>query len=103
MTAPSDWIEALALGTLVLLAMPGAARAEGGARAVPVQADVPAGQQPGPRPYEVLWSGARNVPPPQVTFADLHGWTLEVSGPANVSLQASVAQHVWAERVAKFS
>ncbi|MCX7597625.1 MAG: hypothetical protein N2512_01970, partial [Armatimonadetes bacterium] len=65
-------------------------------------AALPADARPGPRAYEVVWSG-RPAPPSQVNFDDLRGWSVQVRGDAKVSLSASVEQLLWRPRVAKFT
>lgn len=71
-------------------------------RSVPANPDLPPDAKPGPRAYEVVWSG-RPAPPTQVNFDDLRGWSARVQGDANVSLSASVDQLLWRPRVAKFA
>jgi len=71
-------------------------------KTVPVQAELAPDARPGPRAYEVVWSG-RPAPPAQVVFSDLRGWTMRVQGDAEVSLSASVGQLLWQPRVAKFT
>lgn len=68
-----------------------------------VNSTVPAGQQPGRMPYEMRWAD-RQPPQAQVVFADLNGWTLDITqGDADVGLEASVAQRIWQPQVARFS
>ncbi|MEW6359054.1 MAG: hypothetical protein AB1696_22160 [Planctomycetota bacterium] len=64
-----------------------------------VRPDLPADAAPGPRPYEVEWSGRQESPRAQVAFEDLKGWTVLVSGDMAVSLSASVAQRLWRRQV----
>ena len=71
-------------------------------KVVPAQADLPPDAKPGPRAYEVVWSG-RPAPPTQVNFDDLRGWRLRVQGDAQVLLSVSVEQLLWRPRVAKFT
>ncbi|MBC7287149.1 MAG: hypothetical protein H5T86_03715 [Armatimonadetes bacterium] len=76
--------------------------AAGPVRTVTVQPDLPPDAKPGPRAYEIVWSG-RPAPASQVNFDDLRGWRLRVYGDAEVSLSASVDQLLWRPRVAKFT
>jgi hypothetical protein len=49
----------------------------------------------GARPYEMVRAGREEPAPPTVTFANLQGWTMQVSGHAQAVLQASRAENVW--------
>lgn len=71
-------------------------------KTVPANPDLPPDAKPGPRAYEVVWSG-RPAPPSQVNFDDLRGWSVQVQGDAKVSLSASVEQLLWRPRAAKFT
>ncbi len=93
--------------TLGLLARSDADRlrrqAEGGdARVIPAAPDLPPDAKPGPRAYEVVWSG-RPAPPSQVNFDDLHGWTVQARGDGALTLSASEEQLLWRPRVARFT
>ena len=70
-------------------------------RSVTVNADLPTDAEPGPRPYEVIWSGRPESPRAQVAFDDLTGWAASVSGDLAVSVEASVEQRLWREQLAK--
>jgi hypothetical protein len=74
----------------------------GDARVFPAQPDLPPDAKPGPRAYEVVWSG-RPAPPSQVNFDDLRGWTIHARGDATVTLSASMEQLLWRPRVARFT
>jgi len=74
-----------------------------GLQPAPVSPDLPADAKPGPRPYEVVWSGRRENPPAQIAFDRLQGWTLWKSGDMNVALEASVEQRLWRPRLAKLT
>ncbi|MBI3923106.1 MAG: hypothetical protein HY318_16925 [Armatimonadetes bacterium] len=68
-----------------------------------VMSSLPHDAKPGPRPYEIVWSGRTESPRAQVSFEDLKGWTMEVVGDAEVSLSASVDYRLWRKQTAKFS
>lgn len=90
-------VEQAVWGTLPAAAVQAArdqVRAGGGLHPCPVEANVPAEEGPGERAYEVVWSG-RPLPPAQVTFDKLAGWTASATGEAAVKLQASRAQRIW--------
>ena len=67
----------------------------------PVRPQLPAGATPGPRPYELVWSGRQESPRAQVAFDDLRGWTLSVRGDVEASLEASVEHRLWRRQLAK--
>jgi len=70
-------------------------------RPVTVRAALPTDAKPGPRPYEVVWSGRPESPRAQVAFDDLSGWAASVSGDLEVSIEASVEQRLWRKQLAK--
>jgi len=55
----------------------------------------------GQRPYEMVWAGRVEEGPPTVRFDQLTGWSMEVSGGAEASLQISQAEDVWNRPVAR--
>jgi hypothetical protein len=55
----------------------------------------------GKRPYEMEWAGRKEPRPPTVTFADLRGWRMEVSGNAQAIFRPSREQNVWDRPVGK--
>lgn len=55
----------------------------------------------GERPYEMVWAHRTEPAPPTLTFDHLQGWTVEVSGGAQASLEATRAQDVWDRPVAR--
>ena len=79
------------------------ARVQGTAdmKGVPVRAELPADAVPGPRPYEVEWSGRRELPVAQVAFGNLNGWEATVSEGIEGTLEASVDYLLWRQQVAK--
>lgn len=70
---------------------------------VPIVIDLPRDAVKGMTPYEITWAAREEYPIPQITFEDLRGWVLEVDGDANVALSASMEEHIWRDRVAKFT
>jgi len=72
-----------------------------GLRPARVTPDLPRAAKPGPRPYELLWSGRKENPPAQAAFDNLSGWTMMVSGDLSASLGASTEQRLWRPRLAK--
>jgi len=69
----------------------------------PVQPALPPDAKPGPRPYEVEWSGRQESPRAQVAFENLNGWRVSVSGDMDVSLEASVEQRLWRKQLARLT
>lgn len=90
-------VEKLVLGGLTAAAVAAArvrVREGSSLHPCPVEATVPATEGPGERAYEVVWSG-RPMPPAQVTFDKLQGWTAQALGDSAVQVQASRAQRIW--------
>lgn len=55
----------------------------------------------GERPYEMVWAKRAEVAPPTIKFDDLTGWTMNVSGGAEASLEVTRAENVWDRPVAR--
>jgi hypothetical protein len=55
----------------------------------------------GRRPYEMEWAGRKEPRSPTVTFADLRGWRIEVSGGAEAVFRPSREQNIWDRPVGK--
>lgn len=55
----------------------------------------------GQRPYEMDWANRVEQRPPTVTFTDLSGWRMEVSGEAVANFRLSREQNVWHRPVGK--
>jgi hypothetical protein len=55
----------------------------------------------GQRPYEMEWAGRKEPRSPTITFADLRGWRMEVSGEAQAIFRPSREQNVWNRPVGK--
>lgn len=68
-----------------------------------VDSTVPADEKPGIPPFEIIWAARSEFPPAQVAFDHLDGWTMSLTGDAEVSVRASVAQRIWRQSVAKLS
>ena len=91
-TLPADMVERLRDEAL---------SGEADRRDVPIQAALDPDEQPGETPYEILWSGRAERPPPQVTFEDLGRWRAAALGEFDVELRASQARRVWRSSVLK--
>ena len=62
---------------------------------------MPAGETPGPRPYEMVWAGRKPPHVPLVNFDSLDGWQVECSEGAVADLIGSQKQRVWESPVAR--
>jgi len=60
-----------------------------------------AGEQPGERPYEMVWADRKPPHTPLVSFDSLDGWNVECSGGAVADLVCSQKQRVWESPVAR--
>ncbi len=56
-------------------------------------------QKVGVRPYEMVWANRKETLPPTVTFDNLDGWTMRVSGGAVATFQPSLAQTLYGRPV----
>lgn len=74
---------------------------EPGSVAIRPAKPMPAGEAPGPRPYEMVRAGRRPAHVPLVPFDSLDGWQVECSGGAVAELIGSQRQRVWESPVAR--
>ena len=58
-------------------------------------------QTPGQRPYEMVWANRVEPASPTLRFDQLDGWTAQVEGGAQATLQVTRAQNVWDRPVAR--
>jgi hypothetical protein len=56
-------------------------------------------QKIGVRPYEMVWAHRKESSPPTVTFENLQGWTMQVSGGAVATFEPSLAQTLYGRPV----
>jgi hypothetical protein len=75
----------------------------GDTSATAVNPNPPAGETIGSPPFELTRSARSNLPEPQVIFDHLHGWTIAISGDADVTLRASTEERIWQSSVARLS
>jgi len=57
----------------------------------------------GARPYEMEWANRQEPRPPTLTFPDLRGWRMEVSGGAVATFRPSRERNVWNRLVGKLT
>jgi hypothetical protein len=62
---------------------------------------MPAGETPGPRPYEMVWANRKPLHVALVNFDSLEGWQVETSEGAAANLIGSQRQRVWDSPVAR--
>ncbi|MCS7223916.1 MAG: hypothetical protein NZ959_05100 [Armatimonadetes bacterium] len=57
----------------------------------------------GQRPYEMVWANRKEPRPPTVTFSNLTGWKVTVTGGAVATLSVSRGENVWDRLVGKLT
>jgi hypothetical protein len=62
---------------------------------------MPAGEEPGARPYEMVWADRKPPHVPLVNFDSLEGWQVECTQGAVADLIGSQTQRVWESPVAR--